>query len=154
LSGGEAEIRVQSDVRAVEEAVPAPPAAVWQALPAVYRELGIPVSAVDSAALSLTTHGFEIRGQLAGKRLSTYFSCGTNLTGEIADQRRVRIDLASRVVEAAEGTSVLSAAGASARSDAGASADPVVCASRGTLERLIGVRARLHIAKNWPPANP
>jgi hypothetical protein len=154
ISGGDAEIQIPADARSAPVPVPAPTGAVWRAAAAVYDELGIRVTSSDSASLTLEARGFEVRRQLAGQRLSSYFTCGSNLSGELADQRRLRIDFSTRVIEAADGAAVQTLVQASARSDAGASADPVACNSRGTLEHVIGTRVKLYIARNWPQVAP
>ena len=155
LSGGEVEIRVQPDVRTSETVIPASPAAVWTALEEVYGELKIPVNLKDPTTLRVGNAGFETRGPIGGRRLSAFFSCGTNLTGEVADQRRIRIEVVSQAVEATDGARIQTYAAASARSDEGTSTDRVLCTSRGRLEQLIDEHVRLRaVIEDHTPATP
>lgn len=146
LSGGDAEIQLQSEVLENQKMIPAPPAQVWRKLLEVYRELELPLARVDSAGMTISNPTFEVRRQLAGRSLSTHLNCGINLTGEIANQRRIRMTLVSSVRAVADGSTVNTSLQAGALADGGASADAVACSSRGALEETIVSRVRGKVA--------
>ncbi|HSJ15292.1 MAG TPA: hypothetical protein VK939_12800 [Longimicrobiales bacterium] len=146
LAGGDAEIQLQSEVLENQKMIPAAPAEVWDKLLLVYAELNLPMAQVDSATMTISNPALQVRRELAGRALSVYLNCGINLTGEIANQRRIRMTLVSRVRPVADGATVQTSLQAGAQTDGGASADAVACSSRGALEETIAQRVRGHVA--------
>jgi hypothetical protein len=113
----------------------AAPEAAWAALLAAYQKMGIPLSSVDATQRTVSAADVEVRRQLAGKSLSEYLDCGSNLTGLIANSYRVRLTVASALKPGPQGGSTLqTSVSASATSPQGASSAPVNCATTGRLE--------------------
>ncbi|HEX2093707.1 MAG TPA: hypothetical protein VHG28_14995 [Longimicrobiaceae bacterium] len=130
-------------------AVNAAPDQVWQALPAVYQELGIPLTANDPTIRTLGNRNFVVaRGKLAGKPMSTYVNCGfAEMGGFAANEYRVNLSVVSLVRPGPQGGSevqtLVEATAADHRAPQGRAPRP--CTSSGELERQIaaGVQARV-----------
>lgn len=112
----------------------AAPEAAWTALLAAYQKMGIPLSSVD-AGQRIASADVAVRRKLAGKSLSEYLDCGSNLTGLVANSYRVRLRVSSALKAGPQGGSALqTSVSASATSPQGASSAPVNCATTGRLE--------------------
>ncbi len=122
-------------------AVATPRALAFRSLRAVYAELKVPLTDVDSAAGWLGTLRL-IRTQSLGRfPLSRLLDCGRGMNGPVADNARVQMALVSFVSARAEDSaSVRTALVASAQSLDGASGDRAVCSSTGFLESWMRVR--------------
>ena len=142
-SGAGADIFQQSDARPVETVIPAPVDSAWRALRAAYEQLGIPAATIEPGSDLLGNDAFSVQGRLGDQRLATYFNCGSNLAGEVANTARLHINIFSQLTTHADGALLRTRAQASARSSQGASADPVLCSSTGRLESWIGNAVRL-----------
>lgn len=140
-----ASVTTSSMAGPVSVGVPASPEAVWSALHATYRDLGIPVETIDNQGRRMGNTAFVRRRHLGHDLLSRFFDCGTNAFGaSLADTERLQLHVTSRVL--ADGTdsrmetdvrgSVLSGA---------ASGTAVNCRSKGTLEILIETRVRINL---------
>ena len=64
-------------------------ARVYRAVLATFEELKIPSEVRDSTAGRVESNVFYRRGDLGGKQISTYLSCGDGITGPYADTYRV-----------------------------------------------------------------
>jgi len=133
-----APIILQTEGATSEQAVAAPANDVWAALVSTYESLEIPVTEL-AGARTVENRGFAVR-RIAGQRMSRFFDCGSNVTGEIADSYRVTVSIRSSV----EATSLTSSmvfteldAVATARDTR---SGELHCSSKGALERLIGER--------------
>lgn len=91
--GGVLDVESTRDVAVITDTVPAPPARLWSELRAVYDTLGVPVNRVRSGARVLGAVGARVRRGSGMARPSTYLSCGSTITGEIADQAEYEIYL-------------------------------------------------------------
>jgi hypothetical protein len=107
---------------------------VWQALPRVYADLAIPTESVDPGHRFLAG-AVSARRAFAGKPLSYFVDCGSSVMGPTANSYNVRLHIQTQVdsVSGSEST-VRSLVNATAANEGG---NPVRCASRGDLERLI-----------------
>jgi hypothetical protein len=119
--------------------IAAPPAAAWRSLVAAYGALGIPLTGVDSARLTLGTSGSNFRRMLGDERLSAFAECGTSAFGmKNADSYTVRIASVSALQSTANGTASLLRTQVSIVAAAeGTSETRVRCGSTGRLERRI-----------------
>jgi hypothetical protein len=123
----------------------ASPDQVWNALHAVYTDLGIPVETIDLQNRRLGNIAFVQRRRLGGQPLSRYFDCGTNAFGSaLADSERIQLHITSRVAADGTDSEVSTDVRATALSGA-ASGTAVNCRSRGALEAAIENRLRAHL---------
>ncbi|HEX6070199.1 MAG TPA: hypothetical protein VFZ18_10245 [Longimicrobiaceae bacterium] len=137
-AGTGADILIANDTEAGALGVRATPEAAWIGLPGVFEALEIPVDRVDSRQKTLGNSGFTTRRRLGGQPLSAYLSCGSTLSGPIANQYEVRLAVVSQILPAAEGDAhIRTRVEATARSRDGASSSSVPCASTGGLETRI-----------------
>jgi hypothetical protein len=137
------DVRIESGGATSAVALQATPEAAWTALLAAYQKMGIPLSSVDAAQRTASAVDLEVRRRLAGKSLSEYLDCGSNLTGLIANSYRVRLTVSSTLQPDPQGGSTLqTSVAASATSPQGASSAPVNCATTGRLEADIAQRVR------------
>lgn len=134
FSGGQ---RVEGATHSV--ALGAPVAQVAEALPGVYRELGLPVQQVrDTPPITFTTSDLRIQGRLyEGERNSAYLDCGTSMSGPRADTYELQIAVATQL-RAAEGGGTVAETFVDGRArDRYANTDPVPCHGTGRLEAQI-----------------
>jgi hypothetical protein len=81
--------RVITDTTGTAYEVPFPAARTYTAVLATYEELKLPTEVRDSANGRVETGVFHRRGDIGGKQISTYLSCGDGITGPYADSYRV-----------------------------------------------------------------
>lgn len=111
------------------------PEKAWQPLLNAFQKLGIPVSTMDTGQRTAGNTSLQVRRQLGGQPLSRYFECGTNLTGNIANNYRLEISVISRLdPDGQGGTRLQTRVTGLARSPEGASSNPVNCGTTGRLE--------------------
>jgi hypothetical protein len=136
------------DTLGVPSAVSAPREEVFRALLTVYEALKVPLSLEDSVGFRLGNAGFRRTGSFAGKRISSWLSCGEGLTGPFADYYRVTISLHTLVQPGPDGGSRLRTAllaGAENLSEGGR--QPVACTSHGLLESRIRTMVEEELAR-------
>lgn len=80
---------VVTDTMGTAYEVPFPVSRVFPAVVAAFGELKIPAEVMDSTVGRVESSRFYRRGDLGGKQLSTYLSCGDGITGPYADSYRV-----------------------------------------------------------------
>lgn len=126
------------------------PLAVWTALAAVYRELGLPISRADRDALQIATEGQRVSRRLAGTQLSRWVDCGRSPAGSpSADLYSVSLTVVTTVTATETGSMIETRMGGSAR-DSNRDAPPVSCSSTGQLEQRIARDVGLRIAGVGP----
>lgn len=116
-----------------------PMQAVYDALPAVYAELGIAEVGQDPTARTVGNGQIIVNRTFAGQRASHWLACGVSSFGnELADNARIELSVRTTVSpEGADGSSVRTLVEATARNNRGTSSDVVACGSTGRLERRI-----------------
>jgi hypothetical protein len=118
--------------------IPVAPSRAFEALKAVYEELGIPPGTYDPATGRVGNPNFWKTRKLGDVTISTYLNCGDSLVGAIADNYRIYISLISVVRPDGKGASELETAfSAQARNMEGTAGDRVACGSTGRLEDRI-----------------
>jgi hypothetical protein len=123
--------------------IQAAPTEVWTALVAAYAELGIEVTTADPTNRVLGNRQLSATRDLGGERLTTYFDCGSaGLSGAVAAQARLLIDLYTKLEPNGTGTMVTTHATATARPINGAGAAHAGCRSTGRLEKRIVEQVR------------
>ncbi|HET9982251.1 MAG TPA: hypothetical protein VFQ38_01635 [Longimicrobiales bacterium] len=144
-TGTTTEIRLAADNTPESTVVDAPLDETWKAALATFQALGFKVDQLDPNQHTVGTHAHRVRRTLNGVRLSQIFDCGTDLTGVIADNQQIRMDVEIGVAAAALNASTVSTrVHGIAYAVEGTSTDPMRCGSKGYLERRIldDVKAR------------
>jgi hypothetical protein len=109
----------------------------WAAVPAVFGELGITPSLVDSRQHVFGNAGANYRRTLGGQRMSRYFDCGSTAGISNADGYDLLIRVIAQIIPAEAGLSALRTQ-VEATAHANATSGQVVrCASTGALEERI-----------------
>ena len=128
------EIRPTTDVN--ESILPATPTQVWTVLPAVFDQLQVEVTTVDSRSRVMGNAGYLAR-RVEGKRLSIYLECGSDFLGPYANQHDVTLSLMVQLTNAPENeTVVTTVVNASAKARA-VSGTRLQCTSKRSLERRV-----------------
>lgn len=145
-----ANVEITRTLSAYEDADPVDPARAWEALPLVYRALGLPVNQRDAAAHRLGVAAFRPR-RIEDQPLSRYLECGRGITaGPLADAYQVDLWVDTRVVPdpAGAGTATLATSVTANATPVANQGNTVTCESTGKLERRIAelVHQRLAIA--------
>lgn len=118
--------------------IPAAPSRAFDALKAVYSELGVPLGTDDPATGRVGNTNFWKTRKLGNEAISTYLNCGDSFAGTAADTYRIYISLISVVRPDGKGASELETAfTAQARNMEGTTADRVACGTTGRLEDRI-----------------
>jgi hypothetical protein len=119
--------------------VPAAPSRAFDAVRAVYDELGIPIATNDPATGRVGNTNFWKTRKLGSEALSTYVNCGDSFAGgSAADNYRVYLSILSVVRPNGSGASELeTAVSASAQNMEGTAGDRITCGTTGRLEERI-----------------
>jgi hypothetical protein len=146
---GAVEARTVAEDHAETRTINVKPQDAWAKLPAVYAELGLPVTAYIDQTKQLASKGTRVRGRLGKVRLSTLVTCGTDVTGDDkANTYEVTIDVATVVAPNPNGqTDLMTMVTANARPMA-VSGEPVRCTTTGSLEKRIALSV---VAKTATP---
>lgn len=119
---------------------------VWQVLPAVYGELGIPVATVNSATRSMGNSQLVISRKLAGNRASLYLNCGAGIAGQpVADQYRVDASLMTFLHPETDGTTRVETRLTGTATNRAISGAPINCGTTGRLEDRIAQMVALRV---------
>lgn len=118
--------------------VPAAPSRVFDALKAVYEELGVPPGTHDPSTGRIGNTDFWKSRRFAGEPISAFLNCGESLTGTVANNYRIYMSVLSVVRPDGKGASeVETAFRAQAQNMEGTSSDRIACGSTGKLEERI-----------------
>jgi hypothetical protein len=118
--------------------IPVAPSRAFEALKAVYGDLGIPLAINEPATGRVGNADFWKTRKLANEPISTYLSCGDSFAGAAADNYRIYMSLISAVRPDGKGTSELETSfTARAKNMEGTAGDHVACGTTGRLEELI-----------------
>jgi hypothetical protein len=139
--------RVISEDPTVGEPVNAAPVLVYQALIAVYNELGIPATVVNPKTGLVASVERRVFGRLSGTNLSRYLSCGDSMTGPRADQDRVVLSVVSRVKPQGTDKSRVETRIVATATGVGGTSDRMPCSTTGELEATVhgAVKAALGV---------
>jgi hypothetical protein len=118
--------------------IPAPPNRTFDAVKAVYDELGIPAGMHDPSTGRFGNSDFWKQRRLANEPISAFLNCGESFTGPVANNYRIYMSLLSLVRPDGKGGSELETAfAAQAQNMEGSSGDRISCGSTGKLEERI-----------------
>ena len=79
--GNSISLQETPEVSAVEHVVMAPREQVWQALPEVFKSVGLEAGVVSEPNYVFGNPGLRTRSRLAGERTSNYLDCGMSAAG-------------------------------------------------------------------------
>ena len=118
-----------------QRTVAAPASRVWDALPAVYQTLGLPITDRNAESHSIGTSSLKLRRRLGDVPLSRYLDCGSTQGSPSADSYEVVLTVVTRLAPAAgDSTSVSTTVDALAR-PVFVSGEYVNCGSTRALEK-------------------
>jgi hypothetical protein len=123
----------------VDADVPLTAVAAFDALPDVYRRLGITQVAVVDTSGGVYTVGvrnLRAHGSIGGEQLSKYLDCGSAPMHLPANSYDVNLSATSYVTPAGQGSTVHTLVSATAR-DPLSNSPPVECSSTGVFERTV-----------------
>jgi len=141
-----ADVRLQREDFISKAELPAARAAVWEAIPEVYAEVGLPQPLMDRGKWTAAVQNHVVMRLLNKQQVSRFLSCGSGMSGEHADTRRIRLTVRTMLeTPSPERTAALTRVEATAYALDGTSTAPAECSSRGLLEQMIreGLRRRL-----------
>lgn len=114
---------------------PFTPARTYAAVLEAFANLKIPAEVKDSSEGRVESKVFYRRGDLGGKQLSTYLSCGEGITGPYADSYRVYMVVMVTVAPKPEsGATIRTIFLGGAVAVAEGARQPMACESTGRLE--------------------
>lgn len=127
----------------------APVDRVWPLAVAAYTAAGLRIDGTDDARHLVQTRGQILRRQLAGRTLSTYFECGNELSGTIADTWRLTLSAHMGAGPGAtpDSTRLQTMITVTASPVEGTSAQISPCSSKGRLEQEIAGTVRAALAR-------
>ena len=116
----------------------ASPEKVWNAVRGAYAEIGLEANTADVPGRRYGVLNYTMPRRLHDTPISSLFACGSNMTGALVDQGRVKSDVITTLSLNADGTTdaMVFVTGVLRKSD-GASVDPISCASTGHLEEML-----------------
>ena len=109
----------------------------WGAVPAVYGELGIQPTLVDSKQHVFGNAGANYRRRLGSTRMSRYFDCGSTAGISNADDYDLLIRVITQIIPADGGLSAIRTQAEATGHATATSGQVVRCASTGALEAQI-----------------
>jgi hypothetical protein len=131
--------------------VPAAPNRVFEAVKAVYEELGVPPGTNDPATGRFGNVDFWKQRRFGNDALSTYLNCGDSFTGPVANSYRIYLSLISIVrPDGKGGSEVETAFTAQAQNMEGSAGDRIACGTSGRLEERIRKSILLKIGTPAP----
>lgn len=130
-------VRLNPDDPRMASQLRATPAQVWEALPAVYAELGIEPDLVDPAKMTLGSGRFTA-SQIGGRRTGSYVRCGNEGSAASSmNRQRYRLTVMTSLQPSGSGTTVTTRVEGSANAVDASNASATYCASTGQLEQRI-----------------
>ena len=131
--------------------IPVAPSRAFEAVKAVYGELGIPLGVNEPATGRVGNADFWRTRKLGNEPISTYLSCGDSFEGAVADNYRIYISLVSAVRADGKGTSELETSfTARAQKLDGTAGDRVACGTTGRLEDRIRKSVLVKVGATQP----
>ena len=110
---------------------------VWAVLPAVFAQLGIEITRIDSGEGVIGNPGYRAL-RVEGQRLSRFLDCGRSFGRDYADHYSVTLAVLVQLVPAPDGGTVVRTVLDAYAQDPSRSGGAVHCITWGSLERRIG----------------
>lgn len=133
------DIETRNHAATINADVPLTTVAAFDALPDVYRRLGVSQVAVVDTSGGVYTVGvrnLRVHGSIGGEQLSRYLDCGSAPMHIPANSYDVNLNATSYVTPAGQGSTVHTLVSATAR-DPLSNSPPVECSSTGEFERSV-----------------
>ena len=132
------EVYIRMDTVTSWLVVPGNPREVYRRVRQAYDALKLKVTLSDSIGGIMGNEGFKHTGALAGRRMSSWLSCGEGMAGPNADTWRITMAVLSSVEPSGkDSTKVRSIVIASAKNLAEGGKVPMSCATTGQMEHQI-----------------
>jgi hypothetical protein len=132
--------------------IPATPNDAWAHLLTAYEAVGLEPSIQDVASLTVGVQEARVSRRLGDQRISTYLSCGRDMTGNLADRATIRVWMITRLRAVADDrTEVRTELTANATDNDGTSRSVRPCSSNHRLEAFIANHVADGISRD---ANP
>jgi hypothetical protein len=139
-----AALQYRQDVRVITQSATGTPASLWAKLNAAYSDLGLPVTARDSADFALAAQNAQFTGRFGQTAMSRIVDCGSTAFGtQRANAYRVWLSVATQLRPSATGTQVRTSLAARAQ-DPSSSTAAIQCGSTGALEADIATALGAH----------
>ena len=135
-SGATRSIEISPTTFVNESILAATPTQVWTVLPAVFDQLQVEVTTVDSRSRVMGNAGYLAR-RVEGKRLSIYLECGSDFTGPYANQHDVTLSLMVQLTNAPENETVVTTVVNASAKPRAVSGTRLQCTSKRSLERRV-----------------
>lgn len=127
-------IRYNKDVRVSTSHLAGPPSTHWALLDATFTNLGLPITARDSAEHTIASQNTQLSGRFAGEPVSRVVDCGLSAYGaQRANSYHVWLTVASQLQASGTDTELRTIVVANAQ-DQSSSTAPVQCGSTGVIE--------------------
>ena len=110
---------------------------VWAVLPAVFAQLGIEITRIDSGEGVIGNPGYRAR-RVEGQPLSRYLDCGRSFGRDYADHYSVTLAVLVQLVPSTDGGTVVRTVLDAYAQDPSRAGGAVHCITWGSLERRIG----------------
>ncbi len=138
-TGSGYDVRVNPAGQPLGESVAGTVAKVWPIAVDAYARAGLRIDGSDPGQHIVQTRGQPMRRVLNGRSLSSYFDCGTELSGSIADSWRIKVNAHMAVSPGltADSAHVATLLEISATPVEGTSNSLTQCSSKGLLEATI-----------------
>ncbi len=91
-----------------QRVIAAPAARIWNALPAVYKTLGLPITDRNPEGNSMGTTSYKVRRHLGNVPLSRYIDCGSTQGTSSADTYEVLLNVTTRLAPVSGDTTAVS----------------------------------------------
>ena len=133
-SGGSTIIIAQTESPS-QRTIGAPAARIWNALPAVYQTLGLPITDRNAEARTMGTTSYKIRRKLGNAPLSRYLDCGSTQGSPSADSYEVLLNVSTQLLPASGDTTAVSTTVNAMARPVFVSGEYVNCGSTRALEK-------------------
>lgn len=127
-------------------------AQVWSVLPAIYEDLGIPLTVKDDNRKVIGNEGWRTRRQVGRVPMQRYLDCGRSGTIENAETYQITMTIVTTVTANPDGGSVVGTLiSATGRNPLTSATNEVRCASTGDLEIRIRDMVQQRVAAMVQP---
>ena len=133
---GALELGVTNSDPTSERRVSGEPGRIWAALPAVFEELGVPVTTNVTASRMMGNTSHRVRGRQGGARISRNLYCGERMGVQNADSYEIVLRLLVQLRPADGQTAVVTSVEGTARPMA-TSGNEIHCSTTGQLDDRI-----------------
>lgn len=144
---GHSDMTYYFDDTAVVSVIDAAPNDLWAHLLNWYEALGLAPDVQDARSLTVGVQEAMLWRTLGERRISTFMSCGRDMTGELADRSTIRLWMVTRLVPTTDGrTQIRTELTANATDNDGTSRSIRPCSSNHRLEMSLAQDVAVAIA--------